>query len=74
MNASQLRQNIYRILDRILETGEAVVIERKGRRLRIVPEDVPCKLDRLQPDTHYLVGDPDDVVHLDWSEEWQPTP
>lgn len=73
MKASELRQNIYRILDRVLETGEPVVIERKGRRLRIVAEDAPTRLARLRPDADYLVADPEDVVHVDWSDEWHPS-
>jgi hypothetical protein len=70
MRASELRQNIYRILDQVLESGESVVIERKGRRLRITPEVESGKLSRVQPDPDYIVGDPEDFVHLDWSDEW----
>jgi len=73
MKASELRQNIYRILDRVLETGEPVVIERKGRRLRIVAESAPKRLERLRPDPGYLVSDADDLVHVDWSAEWRPS-
>lgn len=36
LTASKLRENIYRVLDQVLETGEPVEIERNGRRLRIV--------------------------------------
>ena len=74
ITASKLRENIYKILDEVLETGAPVEIERRGRKLRIVPgEDPPRrKLDRLEhrPDT--IVGDPQDLVHLDWSSEWKP--
>jgi antitoxin (DNA-binding transcriptional repressor) of toxin-antitoxin stability system len=74
ITASKLRENIYKVLDGILETGVPVEIERRGRTLRIVPaEDRPnLKLDRLErrPDT--IVGDPQDLVHLDWSTEWKP--
>jgi hypothetical protein len=34
MTASALRRDIYRILDRVLETGELVIIERNGRQVR----------------------------------------
>jgi len=37
MTASKLRQNIYRALDEVIETGVPLEIERKGKRLRIVP-------------------------------------
>jgi len=38
MSASELRQNIYNLLDEVLETGIPLEIERKGKKLRIVPE------------------------------------
>lgn len=35
ITASQLRQDVYRLLDHVLETGVPLEIERGGRRLRI---------------------------------------
>jgi hypothetical protein len=74
LTASKLRENIYKILDQVLATGVPAEISRAGRRLRIVPvEDPPSRrLDRLQPQPDALVGDPEDLVHLDWSGEWKP--
>ena len=43
ISASQLRQNIYRLLDEVLESGEPIEIERNGRRLRIVPAEAPIE-------------------------------
>lgn len=74
VSASELRQNIYRVLDEILETGVPVEIERHGRRLRIVPDEAPAKLDRLTAHPDYIVGNPEDLVHLDWSEYWKGLP
>ena len=64
-----LRQDLYRILDQILETGTPVVVVRKGRRLRIVPEQQRGRLESLVPHD-LIVGDPEDIVHVDWSEYW----
>lgn len=74
VTASQLRANIYRILDQVAETGVPVEIVRRRRRLKIVPADdaQPRKLDRITPRPKVLVGDPEDLVHLDWSKEWKP--
>lgn len=72
VSASELRQNIYRLLDEVLETGQPIEIERKGRRLRISALEAPGKLDRLVPHPDALVGDPDDLVSIDWSEHWSP--
>lgn len=71
LTASKLRENIYRILDRVLETGVPVEVRRKGRTLRIVPTDPPSRIARLKRRS-YLLEDPEGIVHLDWSREWQP--
>ncbi|HVR30397.1 MAG TPA: type II toxin-antitoxin system Phd/YefM family antitoxin [Thermoanaerobaculia bacterium] len=71
ITASRLRQDIYNILDRVLETGEVVEIERKGKVLRIVPPEPTRRLDRL-PRRDFIKGDAEALVHLDWSSEWKP--
>jgi antitoxin (DNA-binding transcriptional repressor) of toxin-antitoxin stability system len=72
ISASELRQNIYRLLDHVAETGEPLEIERKGRRLRIVAVDRGSKLSRIKGDPDAIVGDPADLVHMDWSGYWEP--
>jgi antitoxin (DNA-binding transcriptional repressor) of toxin-antitoxin stability system len=83
VSATQLRQNIYAILDEALSTGKPVEIERKGKVLRIVPQVIAQKemvdendlsefpkLARLTK-KDWLVGNADDVVNLklhEWSE------
>ena len=72
--ACEYLATIYRILDQVLETGEPVEITRGGRKLKIVPAEEPRtrKLDRLAKRPETLLGDPEDLVHLDWSKERQP--
>ena len=74
VTASKLRENVYRILDQVLKTGEPVEIIRGGRKLKIVPAEEPCKrkLDRLAKRPEALLTDPEELVHLDWSKEWRP--
>jgi hypothetical protein len=72
LTASELRQNVYRLLDEVLRTGIPLEIERGGRRLRIVPTEAPSKLSRLEPHPDTIVGDPEEIVDYDWSGEWQP--
>ncbi len=72
MTASQLRQDIYRALDQVIETGIPLEIERKGKILRIVPEEPRKKLDNLKRRDGYLLCDPEEIVHMDWSQEWRP--
>jgi len=70
ITASDLRKNVYKLLDGVLESGVPLVIERKGRRLRVVPADQLGNLERLVPHPGAIVGDPEELVHLDWYEEW----
>lgn len=71
-SATRLRANLYRVLDRVLETGVPAEIERHGRRLRIVRAEAGGRLARLKPHPEYLAADPEELVHLDWSGEWRP--
>jgi hypothetical protein len=66
---SSLRDDLYNLLDRVLEGGEPLWIERKGQLLKIVRADPPGKLDRLVAH-ECMAGDPEDLVHSDWSGEW----
>lgn len=72
LTASKLRENIYRILDQVLETGVPIEIERNGRRLQIVCVEPRSKLDNLERHDNVLTCDPEDIVHIDWSGEWRP--
>jgi antitoxin (DNA-binding transcriptional repressor) of toxin-antitoxin stability system len=71
ITASKLRENVYRILDEVLESGQPIDIERRGRTVRLVPVEPPSKLARLKR-RRYIKGDPEALVHLDWSREWRP--
>ena len=68
-SATKLRQNLYSILDSVLEKGQSVEIERNGHILRIVPEEHRSIWERLEP--HQIVkGDPEDLVSMDWADSW----
>lgn len=75
LTASKLRENIYRILDQVAETGKPVEISRKGKLLRIVADSSEqpnrSKLSRLKKRMGVIVGDPEDIVHMDWSKNWR---
>ncbi|MGH7445225.1 MAG: type II toxin-antitoxin system Phd/YefM family antitoxin [Longimicrobiales bacterium] len=66
-SVSALRANLYRLLDQVLETGIPLEIERNGMGLRIAPLEGTGRLERLQPHSGFLVGDPAAIVHVDWS-------
>lgn len=72
VTASELRQNVYRPLDEVLESGEPLETGRKGRVLRVVPEGLPSKTAAMRGNPDALTGDPDDIVHMDRSSSWAP--
>jgi len=71
-SVSRLRANLYKVLDRVLETGTPIEVERNGQRLRIVPVEPPVRLAKLAAHPEYLRSDPEGLVHVDWSGEWRP--
>ena len=68
---TKLRDNIYNILDLILETGIPITIVRNGKKLTISPEEnqKKNKLDNLVKRDVYNC-DPDDLISTDWSKYW----
>lgn len=69
ITASKLRENVYRILDEALETGVPVEVVRKGKVLRIVPEKKVSRFANLKKRSGF-VGDPADIINIDWLSEW----
>jgi hypothetical protein len=74
ITASALRANVYRLLDEVLESGRPLEIERKGKVVVIAPKEEQSIWDRLPRRDGAIVGDPDELVHMDWSAEWNPDP
>ncbi len=75
MNATKLRAELYAVLDNVLETGKPVIIERKGRRLRLSLEaEARAPAKKRWPEAHpeWVNGDVEELVHLDWSSAWRP--
>jgi prevent-host-death family protein len=66
---TQLRSNIYNLLDEVLETGIPLEINKGGKRLRIVPVEKKDKLDNLVSRPNVIQGDPDDLVNVSWEKE-----
>lgn len=75
MTATKLRSELYQVLDRILETGEPVEIARAGGTIVIRPATSPRAVRRkrgAKGNPNLVVGDPDELVHFDWSSQWKP--
>lgn len=70
ITTSALRQNLYRLLDQVLETGVPLEIKRKGKILKIIPPPENDKLDKM-PERNIMNEDPEEYIHIDWSSEWK---
>lgn len=69
MTASKLREDIYNILDRVLETGIPIEVVRNGRTLKIVAEDPPSKLDNLVERPDVWNGDVEEIARIGWTHD-----
>ncbi len=69
---SNIQRDILGLLDKVVKTGVPVEIERKGKRLLISPAEKRRNLDCLDEHPDFIIGNPDDLIHLGWSTEWKP--
>jgi len=72
VTATELRKDVYRLLDQVVDSGETIEVNRKGKLIRIAPVGKVNPLASLKPHPDCIRGDPDDLVHMDWSTNWQP--
>lgn len=72
ITVTELRANLYRLIDEVIETGQPLVVERNGHKVVIERSPVESKLARLVRRDFVIKGDPEDLVHIDWSGEWRP--
>ena len=74
ISATELRANVYRILDRILETGEAQEVIRNGSKLLILPATRQLRRLDGRPKRNALACSVDELVATSWEKEWNPDP
>lgn len=70
---TQLRKNLYKILDQVIETQRPIEIIRKGKIVKLVFEQKkePHKLANLEAHPSAICADPESFVQMDWSSSWQ---
>ena len=66
---TQLRADIYNLLDEVLKTGLPLEIQKGKKTLRTVPVDQIDKLKNLISRPDSIQGDPDDLVDIKWEGE-----
>jgi len=69
VTATELRGNIYNLLDEVLNTGVPIEINKNGKKLRITPVGAVDKFQNLIPRPDVIHGNPDDLVGLSWEKE-----
>jgi hypothetical protein len=70
ISLTALRNNLFKIVDQVIQTGNPVLLERKGQKLKIILEEKKSKLDNLKSH-NCITGDPDDLVQAkvgEWNE------
>ena len=73
LSLTALRKQLFPVVDRVLDTGIPVEIERNGRKLLIIPIDQPTsRLANLRK-RHGIIGNPDDLVDLKVGEWHDPS-
>lgn len=63
---TELRANIYKFLDEVLNTGVPLEIKKGDKRLRIVPVERGDKLRNLIARPEVIAGDPEGLVEISW--------
>jgi prevent-host-death family protein len=69
ISATQLRGNIFKLLDEVLNSGVPIEIIKNGKKLRIIPVEKSNKLDNLISRTDVIKGDAKDLVDVTWEGE-----
>lgn len=69
ITVTELRGNIYNLLDEVLNTGIPIEINKGGKKLKIMPVDRVNKLENLVSRPNVIKGNPDDLVDISWEKE-----
>ncbi len=68
LTPTELRNNIYNVLDEVLASGIPVEIIRKGKILKIIAVDTVDKLQNLSKRPDFITGDSEDLSNIHWDE------
>lgn len=69
ITVTELRGNIYNLLDEVLNTGIPIEINKGGKKLKIMPVGKVNKLQNLVSRPNVIKGDTDDLVDISWEKE-----
>lgn len=60
-------EELLKILDTVAKTGVPAQIDRLGKQLLVSPVEYEGKLAKLEAHPDFVIGDPEEIVHLEWS-------
>ena len=66
ITVTELRGNIYNLLEEILTTGIPLEVKKGEHRLRIAPVEPVDKFADMEFRADVINGDPEDLVHIEW--------
>jgi prevent-host-death family protein len=69
VTVTELRTNIYQLLDEVLRSGLPIEVKKGDRKLRIVPVEKVDKFQNLVYRSDVIHGDPEELVTLSWEGE-----
>jgi PHD/YefM family antitoxin component YafN of YafNO toxin-antitoxin module len=68
VTTTELRRNLYNLLDQLILTGKPIEIKRKNKVLKIIVEPSKSKLDNLKK-RDVLNCKPDEIINNNWEKE-----
>ncbi len=69
ITVTELRGNIYKLLDEVLRTGIPIEVNKGGKKLKIISSEQSNKLQNLIPRPDVINGNPEDIVNITWDRE-----
>ncbi len=72
MKPTNLRKNLFRVLDHAAKTGKPVEIESRGRRFRIIALKRADRFADLEKHPDVFFGDLDKLIEIEWMAGWRP--
>ena len=70
LTVTKFRQDIYKYLDKAIDTGIPIELERKGNIIKIIIDNPKSILSNLEPH-NYFTGDYKEIDKIDWIKEWK---
>ena len=76
ITATRFRVDLYKFLDHVITTGQPLEVALRGRKVRIVPAEVPSRLAAMEPHADYIAGEPDALLqpvfdNAAWQKKWR---